>query len=152
MSERIEHSALVSELQNLSWGDVKCMAIHLNCMDLAVLDKIEEDHPTDSNQRVMYAMKEWLQRDTVASWKNIVGGLREINKNALATEIERKYCAEMTTPRPSEPMPFPQSGAKQNQGASIHRKVASVVFSEETAASLRKTKKSSLHHKGELPL
>ena len=85
MSESIEHRALVSELQSLSWSDVKCMAIHLDRMDLAVLDKIEEDHPNDSKQRVMYAMKEWLQRDTEASWKKVVCALRKINKNALAT-------------------------------------------------------------------
>ena len=98
MSESIEHSALVSELQSLSWSDVKCMAIHLDSMDLPVLDQIEEDYPTDSKQRVMYAMKEWLQRDTEASWKKLVYALRKTNKNALATEIEGKYCAALTTP------------------------------------------------------
>ena len=65
--------------------------------------KIEEDHPIDSKQRVMYAMKEWLQRDTEASWRKVVGALRKINKNALATEIEGKYCAAMTTPHLLEP-------------------------------------------------
>ena len=39
MSESIEHRALVSELQSLSWSDVKCMAIHLDRMDLPALDK-----------------------------------------------------------------------------------------------------------------
>ena len=102
MAESLEHSALVSELQSLSWSDVKCMAIHLDRMDITVLDQIEEDHPNDSKQRVMYAMKEWLQRDTEPSWAKIVGGLQKINRDVLATEIEGKYCAPMTTPRPLE--------------------------------------------------
>ena len=110
MSESMEHSALVSELQSLSWGDVKCMAIHLDRMDLAVLDQIEEDYPNDSKQQVMYAMKEWLHKDTEVSWPKVVSALREIHKNALATEIERKYVsAAMTTPNVLEPTPLSSS-------------------------------------------
>ena len=133
MSENIEHRALVSELQSLSWSDVKCMAIHLDRMDLPVLDKIEEDHPNDSKQRVMYAMKEWLQRDTEASWKKVVCALRKIQKNALATDIEKEYCAAITTPHPSEPMPLSQSGP---QGfAHAQSQVTSSVAAQSSAES-----------------
>ena len=120
MSESIEHSALVSELQSLSWSDVKCMAIHLNRMDITVLDQIEEDYPNDSKQRVMYAMKEWLQRDTEPSWAKIVSGLRKINKNALAFEIERKYmyCAPLTTPYLLEPTQSSYSASLESQPTS----------------------------------
>ena len=48
----------------------------------SILDQIEEDHPT-SKQRVMYAMNEWLQRDTEASWKKVIIALREIKKTLL---------------------------------------------------------------------
>ena len=130
MSESIEHSALVSELQSLSWSDVKCMAIHLDRMDLAVLDQIEENHPNDSKQRVMYAMKEWLQRDTEASWKKVVGALRKINMNALATEIEGKYYAVMTTPHFLEPTPLLSS-----QSASLESQPTSSVATASTCSS-----------------
>ena len=83
---------------------MKCMAIHLDHMDIVVLNQIEEDHPNDSKQRVMYTMKEWLQRETEPSWAKIVGGLWKINRNVLATEIVGKYCAPMTMPHLLEPL------------------------------------------------
>ena len=118
------------------------MAFHLDCMELAVLDKIEEDHPNDSKQRVMYAMKEWLQRDTEASWKKVVSALRKIQKNALATEIEGKYCAAITTPHPSEPMPPSQSGSQENQGFAHDQSQVTSSVSTATAPS----GESSLDH------
>ena len=104
MSKPPEHRELVSALSSLKWSDVKLMAIHLPRMDITVLDKIEEDHPNDSKQRVMYAMKEWLQRDTEASWAKVVSALRETNMDSLATKIEEDH--PMTMSKILEPTPL----------------------------------------------
>ena len=104
-----EHRALVSALSSLKWSDVKLMAIHLPRMDFTTLNMIEEGHPTEPKLWVVYAMDEWLQRDTEASWAKVVSALREINKNALATEIEKDY--SMTTPHLLEPTPLSSNSA-----------------------------------------
>ena len=142
MSEIIKLRALVSELQSLSWSEVKCMAIHLDRMDLSALERIEQDHPTDSKQQVMYAMNEWLQRDKKASWAKVVSALREIHKDVLATDIEGKYCAAITTPHPSEPMPPSQSGSQENQGFAHDQSQVTSSVSTATAPS----GESSLDH------
>ena len=104
MSKPPEHRALVSVLSSLKWSDVKLMAIHLPRMDITTLNKIEEGHPTEPTLWVVYAMNEWLQRDTEASWAKVVSALRETNMNSLATKIEEDY--PMTTPRLLEPTPL----------------------------------------------
>ena len=87
---RPELSALQRALSELSWSEVKCMAIHLPEMKFVLLTDIERDHPVE--ERVLYAMKTWLDRDSQASWTKLVSALRAISKNTLALEIETKHC------------------------------------------------------------
>ena len=96
MSKPPEHRELVSALSSLKWSDVKLMAIHLPRMDITTLNMIEEGHPTEPKLWVVYAMNEWLQRDTEASWAKVVSALRETNMDSLATKIEEDH--PMTTP------------------------------------------------------
>ena len=100
MSVHLELTALHRSLGNLSWSDVKLMAIHLDgCMDLALLTDIEREHPVE--ERVLYAMKAWLDKDCEASWAKVVSALRAISKNVLAVKMENEYCTAkkpMTTP------------------------------------------------------
>ena len=90
MAGRPELSALHRALQGLSWSEVKQMAIHLDkSMDLALLADIEQEHPI--NERVLYAMKAWLEKDLKASWAKVVSALRAISKNVLAMSIELEH-------------------------------------------------------------
>ena len=104
MSKPPEHRALVSALSSLKWSDVKLMAIYLPRMDITTLNMIEEGHPTEPKLWVVYAMNEWLQRDTEASWAKVVSALRETNMDSLATQIEEDY--PMTVPLLLEPTPL----------------------------------------------
>ena len=99
-----EHRTLVSALSSLKWSDVKLMAIQLPRMDIATLNMIEESHPTEPKLWVVYAMNEWLQRDTEASWAKVVSALREANMDSIATKIEEDY--PMTTTKVLEPTPL----------------------------------------------
>ena len=90
MSRRPELSALQKALSELSWSEVKRMAIHLPEMKFELLTDIERDHPAE--ERVLYAMKTWLDRDCQASWAKLVSALRAISKNTLALEIETEHC------------------------------------------------------------
>ena len=88
----MELSDLMVALKDLSWSDVKLMALHLSSHNLMpALETIEQTRP--SEQFVLYAMKEWLHKDCSASWAKVVSALRVISKNVLAMKIETKYCS-----------------------------------------------------------
>ena len=90
MTDRPELTALHGALQDLSWSEVKTMAIHLDkSMDLALLADIEQERPI--NERVLYAMRAWLEKDCEASWAKVASALRAISKNVLAMTIELKH-------------------------------------------------------------
>ena len=93
--DRPQHSDLVRALQDLSWSDVKQMAIHLDKLDLPLLTNIEE-RPVE--ERVMYTMKAWLDRDREASWAKVVSALRVIGKDVLAKKIDEERL--ITVPGP----------------------------------------------------
>ena len=90
MSDRPELPALILALKELSWSDVKQMAIHLDgCVDLTLLTNIEGGYPIE--ECLMYAMKAWLEKDCEASWAKVVAALRAVSKNALAVRVETEY-------------------------------------------------------------
>ena len=111
------------------------MAIHLSTkMSMTVLDQIQENHSTEPDLFVTYAMQKWLDRDVEASWAKVVSALREIEKNTLAAKLEEKYCAPI-----SEPPPLSQSGP---QGL-----VSQLASSVATATvPVQSSTKSSLDH------
>ena len=134
MSKPPEHRALVSALSSLKWSDVKLMAIHLPRMDITTLNVIEEGHPTEPKLWVVYAMNEWLQRDTEASWAKVVSALRETNMNSLASKIEEDY--PMTMPHLLEPMPLlsSHSASLESQPTATATTCSSTVHSVEHIA------------------
>ena len=93
LNNAIDHpqlSSLVTTLNDLSWNNVKQMAIHLDkCVDLALLTDIEREYPIE--ERLLYTMKAWLERDCEASWAKVVYALRMIEQNVLSMKIEAKY-------------------------------------------------------------
>ena len=93
--DRPQHSDLVRALQELSWSDVKRMAIHFDKLDLPLLTNIEE---RPIGERVMYTMKAWLDRDRQASWAKVVSALRLIGKDVLAKKIDEERSITVPTP------------------------------------------------------
>ena len=91
---RPQYSDLVTALEELSWSDVKRMAIHLDESILTLLKDIEWEYPIE--ERLMYTMKAWLERDCGASWAKVVSALRKIEHNVLAQKIERTAPNPMT--------------------------------------------------------
>ena len=87
-----EHAELIKELENLSWEEVKNMAVQLEDgdMTLEVLERIERRYSSES-ERLSKAMHEWLERDTGASWAKVVAALRVIKKNKLAEKLVELY-------------------------------------------------------------
>ena len=99
---RPEIHELTNALDRLPWTDIKRMAIQLK-VELSSLDNIELERPV-ARERALYAMKEWLNNDTEASWAKVVDALRNISEKIVAKEIEEKYCspgAENSTPSAS---------------------------------------------------
>ena len=85
--DRPQHSDLVTALKELSWSDVKRMAIHLDkSVDLALLEDIEQEYPI--KERLMYTMKAWLERDCDASWDKVFSALQMIGQNVLVKKIK----------------------------------------------------------------
>lgn len=85
---------LTNELADLTWGQVKKLALQLG-VKKASLDKIEEDRQK-SDDRKMDAMERWLRQDLKASWEKIVEALNskafQGEMNTLAESIQAKYC------------------------------------------------------------
>ena len=97
--DRPQHSDLVTALKELSWSDVKRMAIHLDkSVDFALLKDIEREYPIE--ERLLYTVDKWLERDCDASWAKVVSALRVVENNALARKIEehRLQCLKPCAP------------------------------------------------------
>ena len=72
-----------------------------NGVPLNVLKDIAAQY--DGENRKQNYVQTWLDMDADASWDKLVAGLRKINKNALAAEIESQYLSG--TPIPSSASP-----------------------------------------------
>ena len=66
------------------------MAVQLR-MDFSKLEEIEHQN-SEPKSRLQTSMHAWLETDSEASWKRVVGALGAIKKNELALELEKKYC------------------------------------------------------------
>ena len=120
MSDRPELPDLLIELNDLSWSDVKQMAVHLHrSVDLKLLTDIEGAHPV--SERIMQAMKAWLDRDCEASWAKVVSALRAISKNVLAKEVETNYVSPLSAhPEPERDGGPPQSSTSTEMEPVAH--------------------------------
>ena len=63
-------------------------------VQLEKLDDITAKY--DGENRKQHYVQAWLDTDPDASWEKLVTGLRKINKNALATEIESEHQVKAT--------------------------------------------------------
>ena len=86
-----------------------CAACDVNplaLMDLGVelmpdaeteLDAISAEHPNSIVKRCSSLFKLWLQRESNASWKQLLDALKKINLNRLATQIEGMLVSSVDT-------------------------------------------------------
>ena len=89
MSTKPTLRELALEMDQLSWAEVKSMAIHLD-MDFTALTRIQEGS-LDISDRINSTMQAWLKSDHAASWEKVVTALNAINKNVMSKEIKNKY-------------------------------------------------------------
>ena len=78
---------LTQALQDLTWSEVKHMAIQLE-MEYSKLKQIEERN-VEMTDRLLSTMNTWLDNDKSATWDKIIKALYDIERNVLANEIER---------------------------------------------------------------
>ena len=88
---------LALELDELSWAEVKAMAIQLD-MKFKKLKNIESENK-ETSDLILNAMEAWLETDPNASWKKIVKALSATDKNALAESIKKNHspCPSLKT-------------------------------------------------------
>ena len=65
-------------------------------VQLKTLDDIAAQY--DGENRKQHYVQSWLDVDPEASWDKLITGLREINKNSLATEIESENLSKVPVP------------------------------------------------------
>ena len=109
MSVKPKLSQLALVLNDLTWSEVRAMAVQLE-MDYSKLEQIQQQNP-ELSDRLLCSMDSWLKSDPNASWAKIVRALEAISKNVLASELEQKYCQPPTTTAtltqpPTDPSPI----------------------------------------------
>ena len=101
---------VVTALHTLSITKTRELFFHLGVQS-DILDNIDMEH-TGTNRTTKY-VQAWLDSDTHASWKKLVSGLKEIDMNVLAEEVESTFISEASIPTTSSAplisaMPPPQ--------------------------------------------
>ena len=79
------------ELGELTWKDVKLVAVHLNHMSWATLEEIENSSSV-GKERVNRTIDTWLRSDVDASWAELVSALRTEKQNVIAERLRVRYC------------------------------------------------------------
>ena len=79
------------ELGELTWKDVKLVAVHLNHMSWATLEEIENSSSV-GKERVNRTIDTWLRSDVDASWAELVSALRAEKQNVIAERLRLRYC------------------------------------------------------------
>lgn len=85
---RLKEIAL--QFRDLTWSEVKSLAIQLD-VKYSKLKQIEDGH-RDHNTRLYEAMDTWLEKDPDATWAKLIEALKSIEKNMLASQLEKRFC------------------------------------------------------------
>ena len=113
---------LINELSDLSWSDVKLLALQLKVKP-NVLDDIGNDYRGDD--RKIQAMQAWLNNEPDASWESVVTALQKMRLGSKADEIASKHCVKVKLPvssTPSLPVGVPVLPALEPvEGSSVRR-------------------------------
>ena len=93
---KLDVTTLYNELTSISnW---RTLGLHLDVQDYE-LDQIETSQPTEGcHGWKRETLSLWLWRTPNASWRNVVGALRQMGENVVAERIEQKY---LCTVRPA---------------------------------------------------
>ena len=91
MAEAMQLKDVAVALGELTWKDVKLVAVHLNHMSWATLEEIENSSSL-GKERVIRAIDTWKRKDVDASWAQLVSALRAEKQNAVAEKIRARYC------------------------------------------------------------
>ena len=89
------------------------------------VDNITERYSGDMQK--VHLVKMWLDMMPDTSWDKLVTGLRKINKNSLATEIEFQYCQRVPVPS-SGSLPLLSTPSISVSPAPCHLETATPVF------------------------
>ena len=106
-------------------------------VQLKTLDDIAAQY--DGENRKQHYVQAWLDMDRDASWEKLVAGLRKINKNVLATEIESEHLSSAAVASSTSPsLPSTSSPPASNTPANLLTTVpdqnqTSVVFQQRVA-------------------
>ena len=104
---------------------------------LNTLDDITAQY--DGENRKQHFVQAWLDMDRNASWDSLVAGLRKINKNVLATEIETEHLSSAAVPSSGSPplpstSPPPPSNTPANLSTTVpDQNQTSAVFQQRVA-------------------
>ena len=79
--------AVINDLSDLSWSDIKLLALQLK-VKLNTLEDIGNDYKGDD--RKVQAIQAWLNNDPDASWEMIVEALQRMGMSAVADDIASK--------------------------------------------------------------
>ena len=82
---------VTTAIQTLSVEKTRELVFRLSVQDY-VLDNIDIQYG-GTTRNIKY-IEAWLDRDTEASWRKLVSGLREIGMKVLAKEVESKYISK----------------------------------------------------------
>ena len=69
------------------WRDLGIVLMGQDAVD--DLDVIRIDHPNNVKECCSRMFSEWRQRNTKASYKDLIDGLKEVNLIQLASEVEK---------------------------------------------------------------
>ena len=75
-------------LSRLTVRKTKHLLFHMG-VPLEVLDDVADEYKGED--RKQHFVQAWLDNDPNASWDKLVAGLKKINNNSIATDIEYKY-------------------------------------------------------------
>ena len=81
---------LALELRDLTWSEVTSLAIQLD-VKYSKLKQIEDGN-RHHNTRLYEAMDTWLENDPDATWAKLIEALKSIDKNVLASQVEKTFC------------------------------------------------------------
>ena len=110
---KVSPQAVVRALETLNDDKTEELVFHLG-VETFTLDNIRISF-TGSSRKIRL-VQAWLDKDTDASWENIVSGLQQIRMAALAKDVATQYCPQLSaaalgssesTTSPTVPLPPP---------------------------------------------
>ena len=91
---------MTNAIRRLTMEETRDLVFQMR-VPLNILDDITAQYGGEN--RKQHFVQAWLDMDRDASWEKLVTGLRKINKNALAAEIESEHLSSAAVPSSGSP-------------------------------------------------